>query len=242
MSNFIKFFANPATKIVLSNTAKYVFIVVTFQFIIGFSLAYLLTSLRIPGTLVGVVGGLLFLPWVFPDVAAVGSWKWLFNDTYGLVNYILKALGLQPVRWFADIKLALYTLIGLNIWKGFPFSMILELAGLQTIPPELYEAASIDGASESQKLFYITLPVMRYIILTNLVLITIYTFNMFSLVYASTGGGPVHATEIIGVTMYKEAFVHSRLGYASAIAVIMLLFNSLGALIYLYLINKQRVR
>ncbi len=240
LQNFFRFFTNPDAGLVLANTLRYVAIVIFFQFVIGFLFALLLNSLPASRLIKSVIGAVLFLPWIFSDVIAVGAWKWMFNDTYGMVNYYITRLGLPEVGWFSDPRVALYTLIMLNIWKGYPFSMVLEHAGLQTIPAEVTEAAKIDGAGSFKTLVYVKLPLMRYIILSNLILITIYTFNLFNLVYAATQGGPLHRTEIIGVYMYNEAFNTSRIGYSASIAMVMTAFNTIAALVYLALLRNRR--
>jgi len=236
LANFVTFFRDSEGLNALRNTYVYVSIVIVFQFLLGLVFALVLNSVK-RGR--GVYGALLFLPWVFSDILAVASWKWIFNDTYGLLNYYLMRLGFDEVKWLATPRLAMFVVILLNIWKGYPFSMVLELSGLQTIPPDLYEAARVDGASRWQLFTLITLPLMRFIMLANIILITVYTFNIFSLVYATTGGGPVNATEIIGLFMYRAAFISGRLGFGSAVAVIMFLANVLITIIYLRTLGRQ---
>lgn len=236
LNNYINFFKDETAWLVLGNTYKYVFSVILFQFLIGFGLALALQNVK-HGR--GLYGALLFLPWVFSEVTAVASWKWFFNDTYGIINYYIQLLGFHPFKWFADPGLALVTCIVLNIWKGYPFSMVLLLAGLQNIPEELNEAARIDGAGRLGILRYITIPLMRPIMISNIVLITIYTFNIFSLVYAMTGGGPVNSTEIIGLYMYRISFTSGRLGSGSAVAVLMFILNLAITLFYLFVLFRR---
>jgi multiple sugar transport system permease protein len=190
----------------------------------------------------GIYGALLFLPWVFSEIMAVTAFKWIFNDTYGLLNYYLQLMGLPAFKWFATPGLAMLTVMVLNIWKGYPFSMVLLLAGLQSIPHELKEAASIDGANRWATLRHITLPLLWPVMLATWVLITIYTFNIFSLVYAMTGGGPVNATEIIGLFMYRTAFTSGRLGYGASIAVLMFLLNLMITLLYIITLRPRQVQ
>lgn len=230
LSNYIQFFRDDTALKILGNTYTYVLVVITFQFLIGLGLALALNSVR-RGR--GVYGALLFLPWVFSEITSVAAFKWIFNDTYGLMNYYLQLIGLPALHWFANPKLAMVTVIVLNVWKGYPFSMVLLLAGLQSIPKEFKEAAMIDGASRWGILRYVTLPMLRPVMIATIVLITIYTFNIFSLVYAMTGGGPLNATEIIGLFMYRQAFTSGRLGYGSSVAVLMFLLNLIITIVYI---------
>lgn len=239
LHNYVVFFQDETALKVVGNTYTYVFTVVIFQFLVGLGLALALNSVK-RGR--GVYGALLFLPWVFSNIMAVTVWKWFFNDTYGIVNYYLQLFGLSPVQWLANPDLAMVTVILLNIWKGYPFSMVLLLAGLQNIPHELNEAARIDGAGRWGILRFITLPLLAPVMAANIVLITIYTFNVFDLVYAMTGGGPVNATEIIGLFMYRQAFTSGRLGYGSAVAVMMFMLNLMITIVYLATLARRSFR
>ena len=234
--NFQRLLSDPEAGEVLRNTYVYVFFVILFQFGLGLGFALLLNNVK-RGR--GIYGALLFLPWVFSNIMAVTAWKWIFNDTYGLLNYYLGQVGLPPGHWLSNLDLAMVTVIVLNIWKGYPFSMVLELAGLQSIPPELYDAAKVDGAGALSTLRYITLPLMRIVIIANVILITVYTFNIFDLVYAMTGGGPVNATELIGIFMYRAAFISGRLGYGAAIAAVMFLLNILITVVYVIVLARR---
>jgi multiple sugar transport system permease protein len=239
LRNYVVFFQDSTALKVLKNTYTYVFTVIVFQFLVGLGLALALNSVKRAR---GFYGALLFLPWVFSNIMAVTVWKWFFNDTYGVINYYLQLIGLRPVQWLSNPDLAMVTVIVLNIWKGYPFSMVLLLAGLQNIPNELSEAARIDGAGRFGILRYVTLPLLAPVMAANIVLITIYTFNVFDLVYAMTGGGPVNATEIIGLFMYRQAFTSGRLGYGSAVAVLMFLLNLMITIVYLATLARSSFR
>lgn len=236
LDNYGRLFQDPEAGEVLRNTYVYVFFVILFQFGLGLGFALLLNNVR-RGR--GVYGALLFLPWVFSNIMAVTAWKWIFNDSYGLLNYYLSALGLPTGQWLASPQLSMVTVIILNIWKGYPFSMVLQLAGLQSIPIELYDAAKVDGAGGLATLRFVTLPLMRVVIIANIILITVYTFNIFDLVYAMTGGGPINATELIGIFMYRAAFVSGRLGYGSAIATIMFALNIAITVFYVLILARR---
>ncbi|NPV53789.1 MAG: sugar ABC transporter permease [Firmicutes bacterium] len=236
--NYLDFFKDPATLQVLKNTYIYVFWVIVLQFVLGLGFALALNRVE---RFRGIYGAILFLPWVISDITAVSAWKWIFNDTYGLLNYYLGRIGLGQPSWLASPNLAMVAAIGLNVWKGAPFSMVIELAGLQSIPLELYEAAKVDGARPWEVFRFVTVPMMKFVMLANFILITIYTFNIFSLVYAFTGGGPLNYTEIIGLNMYRQAFTLGRLGYGSAIGVVMFVLNLVITAIYLKTIARRQV-
>jgi len=234
--NFINFFKDKNTPVILKNTFHYTFVVVTFQFMIGFITAFLLSGMTKGRALSSAI---LFMPWVVSQILAATAWTLLFSDSYGIVNYFLKGLGLAPVGWFSNLSIIFYTVMGLNIWCGYAFTMTIMLSALKSVPPELYEASAVDGANGIQRLFYITIPSISYSISTTLILITVYTFNVFTVVFALTGGGPLNKTEVIGVTMYNAAFRSGRLGYAASIAMVMIVFNLVLALLYIRSFRNQ---
>ena len=230
LRNYIKFFTDDDLGLILGNTGKYVVFVVAFQFLLGFISALCLSYIR---KFRGIISGILFMPWVISQVFATSAWRLLFNDSYGLINHALKALGLGTVGWMADKNTALYVVIMLNIWAGYGFSMTVQLGALKNIPTDLYEASRVDGAGWFRQLISITLPLIRYSVLTNMIFITISTFNIFAYVFALTGGGPIRYTEVIGLTMYNTAFMKGAMGQGASISCIMLLFNAMMALIYI---------
>ncbi|MCL2034233.1 MAG: sugar ABC transporter permease [Oscillospiraceae bacterium] len=233
--NYIRFFTRPETLTVVKNTLHYMLGVITVQFLLGFCSALALSYMKKGRAFASAV---LFMPWVVSQVMAVTAWRLLFNDSYGLVNYFFVYLGLEPVKWFSNLDTVMWTVMGLNMWAGYGFTMTIMLAALKSVPIELYEAAHVDGASWFKRLFYITLPMIVYSIATNLILITIYTFNIFTYVFALTGGGPLNRTEVIGLTMYNTAFVSGRMGAGAAIAIVMIAFNLILAAIYMKMLKK----
>ncbi|MGI6690206.1 MAG: carbohydrate ABC transporter permease [Christensenellales bacterium] len=236
LRNYTRFFSDSDLSIILGNTAKYVFWVVAFQFILGFVSALMLSYIK---RMRGVISAILFMPWVISQVFAVAAWKLLFNDSYGLINYALQALGLAPIGWMADKNLALNVVILLNIWAGYGFSMTVQLGAIQNVPRDLYEAARVDGANWFRQLLSITLPLIRYTIMTNMIFITISTFNIFAYVFALTAGGPIRYSEVIGLTMYNTAFMKGAMGQGAAISTLMLGFNAFMALLYVVLFKSQ---
>lgn len=222
----------------LKNTFIFVFCTVGSQLGIGLGLA-LLTNLPRRGRV--LIRTLALITWVIPEVVVALTFKWMFiGDKYGIVNAtIMQFFPGRSFEWLAHPQLAMLVAILTCVWRGTAFSMVLELAGLQSIPLQLYECASIEGASSLQKFKYITFPLLRPTIAVNLIFITMATFNVMSLIYVLTGGGPFLATEVLSIAMYKEAFKFFRIGYASSMAMIMFLINLILIIAYIKFIERS---
>ncbi|SDI41299.1 carbohydrate ABC transporter permease [Nonomuraea jiangxiensis] len=160
---------------------------------------------------------LLILPWAVPAFVAAFIWRYLYNSDYGVINGFLKLAGLSGVGWLDDPTTAKIAVIAVNVWLGVPFMMVALLGGLQSIPAELYEAAEVDGASPWQRFASITLPGLRQVSGTVVLLGTIWTFNMFPIIFLITGGGPGSETEILVTYAFREAFTGIR-DYAGSAA------------------------
>lgn len=209
---------------------KFSVVVVAGQFLVGFALAFLFQKKRIFS---GIGRTAAILPWVVPPVALGLTWKWILRSgKMGLLNAIILQLGGTPQDWLASDK-ALGSLIFVTIWIGVPFTFMLEMAGLQKISPELYEAGAIDGANGFQKFIYLTIPMMKSTFQINLIMITISTIGYFDIIYALTGGGPNRVTEVLPLYMYNSAFRFHQLGEGAAMAVIMLLISLVLTAVYL---------
>ena len=162
------------------------------------------------------------MPWTLPDVIAGLVWKFMYDPLSGIVNDVLLRVGLigRPVEWLSDPLLALPSVIVADVWRGFPFVMLILLAGLQAISRDLYEAARIDGASTWQEFRHITIPGLRGVAVVALALDTIWQFRRFGLIYAMTQGGPGYRTAILPILVYKQYFRFFNFEYASAIAAV----------------------
>ena len=204
----------------VQNTLIYVVFTVFFTMLLGFLLALALNSAGLWGT--RFFRGMIYLPYVTSMVSMAMVWLWLYDPTYGVFNVIMEALGLVAQQWLYDEKLALGAMIVLGIWKGVGYYMTLYLAGLYNIPAYLYEAAAIDGAGYWQKVFRITLPMLRPVTFFILITGTINAFNVFEQVNVMTGGGPMNATTTIVHQIYIRAFTEYRMGYGAAEAVFLL--------------------
>src|SRR5437016_7527888 len=167
---------------------------------------------------------LMLLPWAMPGVMVSIVFLWLFDASFGVVNYALRSLGLITidVAWYTNESTALIAVMVPTIWKAYPFFTLTLLAALQSIPPNLYEAADVDGASARQRFTNITWPGIRGPAVLALILNGLWTFREFDIIFAATGGGPAKATETLGIRAYNEAFGYFYMGRAAAIGVLML--------------------
>jgi len=222
LDNYKSIFAEPQLYIVLAKTIVWTVVNVFFHVVIGVAVALLLNQ-QIRGR--GVFRALLILPWAMPQYIVALTWRGMFNYQYGSVNLILgKVFGIPPVPWLSSETWAFAAAIITNIWLGFPFMMIIALGALQSIPTELYEAASIDGASSWQKLRHVTVPLLKPIMVPAISLGTIWTFNNLNVIWLVTRGGqPADKTHILVTYVYKAAFTYYRYGYAAAFSVFIFL-------------------
>jgi len=207
------------------------------QFLIGLGIALILNE-NLKGRV--FFRALFISPWLFPNVAVALMWQWMFNDIYGPLNYLLTRLGIvnKPIVWLGG-NLTLFSVIIVNIWRGIPFFIIMLLAGLQSIPEQIYEASKIDGATRLQTLFRITLPLLRPIIFISLLLRIIWTFNFFDLIWILTRGGPGNATTIPPILAYTMAFLKYNFGQSAAILVLMLAILVGIVTIYFKLLGEE---
>lgn len=181
----------------------------------------------------------MLTPWVVAPVVAGGTWRWIFDTRYGILNDLLHSLfpQAQPVLWLANPTLALVAVSVTNVWLRTPFMVVMILAGLQAIPIEQYEAAAVDGASAWRRFLYITLPNLRFIMVIATLLEGIWTFKHFDIVHVMTGGGPGRATEILSLLIYKTSFQFFRFGPAAAMGVLMAIMLIGFTMVYLRLIR-----
>lgn len=229
---------DPFFKTTFWNTFVFVFLSVSTHMLLGLGVALVLNS-ELPAKPVFRV--IALLPWVVPDVVAGIIWKWMFNPLYGAINDLLLKVGFidSPIEWLSNPKLALFSVVFVNLWRGFPFVMLILLAGLQSIPRELYEAAAIDGASSRGQFLHITLPGLRKMIVVALALDIVWEVRRFGLIQAMTQGGPGILTEVLSTYTYKQYFQFFRFEYASAISVVMSLVLLVVSLPYIWMISQE---
>ncbi len=172
---------------------------------------------------------LLTLPWAVPGVVAAFVFVWMFDASFGVVNFLLLRIGLldASMPWLAYPSTAMTVIVLAAVWKTVPFNMLTHLAGLQAVPAELYEAAKVDGAGALQAFRHVTWPALGHVRVVAVVLTTLHAFREFAQIYVISGGGPARATETLSVQLYIEAFEFFRFGYAAAIGIVMLLISLL---------------
>jgi ABC-type sugar transport system permease subunit len=225
---------------VLINTALWTGLTVFFQFVVGIGAAILLNT-KFRGK--ALVRGLMLLPWVTPGIVAAIVWKWMYHPQFGILNRILVDVGILDsyMAWLSNPDVALLAIILAGIWKGFPFSMVMYLAGLQGIDQQLYRAARIDGAPRWAQFWHVTLPQLVPILKVTILLTTIWTFNYFVLVFAMTGGGPAGTTDILPNKVYKLAFNQFQFGLSAALAMIMFVIMMFFMIFYVRALRQQGV-
>ena len=220
------------------NTFYFSGAVVPLQMLFGLAIALLLdTGLR--GRV--VLRTLYYLPCVTPFVVSAIVWKWFYNGDFGIFNFYLLKTGLidAPVSFLSDQNLAMPSVIVMTIWGGIGFTMVVYLAGLQTIPDELYEAAKVDGAGPWSRLWHITIPMLRPTTLFLAVIGIIFAFQQFTQVFVMTNGGPVDKTTTMLYYIYQSAFQFFEMGYASAIAFTLFLMLLVFSVLQLRLYRQQ---
>jgi multiple sugar transport system permease protein len=205
--------------------------------ILGFAMA-LLANPKVP--IRATFRVLILLPYVTSYVVTYLIFRWIFAFDDGVANQALVSIGVGKVPWLTSPVTAMASLVLVNVWRASPYAMILLLAGLQAIPEELHEAASVDGAGKIRQFFSITLPLMKMPVMITLVLLTIIDFNVIAAMMVLTGGGPGTSTEPLSLLMYREAFSYFRMGPASALAMILFVINIVLALAYTRLLRTER--
>jgi len=209
---------------IVLNTFQFSLVYVVGSTIFGLALAVLI-NVKLKG--IAVFRAAIYLPVVTSAVAVGIVWNWMLGPTYGVINNLIEAIGLTPPYWLGDTKLALNTVAAVQVWKMSGYYMIIFLAGLQNIPSDTLESAKVDGANAVQSFFRITLPMLLPTLFFVLTIGIIDSFKNFELIYAMTKGGPQNASNTLVYDVYLNAFVYYRVGFASAIAYILLIFVGL---------------
>ncbi|MGL4533835.1 MAG: carbohydrate ABC transporter permease [Fusobacteriaceae bacterium] len=236
LQNYIAVLSDSKLIVTFTRTLGWTFINVFFHVTIGLYLAVLLNR-KLPGK--AFLRIMLIIPWAMPQYIAALTWKGMFNQNFGAVNIILgKFFGMEGLPWLSDPNMTFLAAIITNIWLGFPFMMMISLGGLQSISPELYEAADIDGASTWQKFRNVTLPLLKPTLTPAIILGSVWTFNMLNVILIIAGGYGNEATQILVTDVYRLAFNFYRYGYASAYSVLIFLLLLVFGLIY---VRKSRI-
>jgi multiple sugar transport system permease protein len=238
LDNFRNVIDTPEFSLALRHSLIFTTTSISFQFTIGLALA-LLYNKAFP--LRHLFRGLTLSGWRIPPIVCGTIFLWLFNFDYGFINFFLLKIGIiqEPVRWLLKPNLALTSVIITNIWLGIPFNVILLASGLAGLPEDVYEAATVDGATPTQKLLHLTIPMMKPTILATLILGFIYTLRVFDVIWVMTGGGPVNATEVLPTLAYRETFERFNFGEGAAVSVVMLLILLAVSLLYVRTTSEE---
>ena len=237
--NYRDLLTDPVALASIRTTLIFIAVTIPLELLVGLGIALVLNEMfRGRGLLRAVV----LIPWAVPTVVASQMWRFIFNDRYGLVNFML--FGADTSRYWAPLAhphFALAAIMVAEIWKTTPFAALIILAGLQSIPDDLYEAASVDGATPWQKFRHLTLPLLKPALLLALLFRTSDALRVFDLVFVMTQGGPADATNVLQFYGYKKSFAEGMIGYGSAIAVGVFLLSLVLSLTYLRLLRGSRL-
>ncbi len=236
IENFKNLFADPSLMQVLGNTFKYMFFTVVLSVGIALVLAeYLKSKTKINAFMQGVV----FTPYVVSLVSISFIWMWLMDSDYGFLNYLLELVGLSPVKWLDDPNIALNSIIMVSTWKSIGYNTIIILSAMHAVPKELYEAASLDGSSKIKTYFKITLPMISPSVFFLTIMNIISSFKVFDTISIMTQGGPMNSTNTIVFNLYEHGFRFYKIGYASAMGVVLLVILTVCTVVYFKLLSKK---
>ncbi|MDH2443802.1 sugar ABC transporter permease [Amnibacterium sp. CER49] len=233
--NYAATFGSSLFTTTVVNTALFTIGSIVAQFVIGLGLA-LFFKRSFP--LSGFLRGLLLLPWLLPLIASSAVWKWMLDQDSGAVNQFLGLFGIPAVPWLVSPNLALVAVIGVNIWLGIPFNTTILYSGLQSVPQELYEAASLDGAVGVRAFRYITWPSIRSVVSVVIVLGVVYTLKVVDIILGLTGGGPANSTQTLATNAYHQSFVNFQFGEGAAVSNVLIVVSFVFAIVYISLSRK----
>ncbi len=218
----------------LVNGIVYSLLAIFFQITLGLFFAIVLNE-NFRGS--AFLRGAVIIPYVVPTVAGVFIWRWMLDENVGLINAGVEALGFH-IGWFSDPSWAMVSVVFISVWLWTPFVVISVLAGLQTVPQQLYEAARVDGANTLRRFWHVTLPGLMPILVVVALLRGIWMFNKFDVIWLATGGGPLNATEHLPILAYTMAFGTFDMSGGAAVATLNMLFIMTGVLVYLRLTRR----
>ena len=236
IANFLFLFKRETFWLVVQQSIIFALVAVLFKALIGFVAAHSINELPSKGQ--RKWRGMLLIPWVIPPALSTLGWWWLFEPTYSALNWILDKLSIDAIPWLSETFWARFSIILVNIWVGAPFFLIMYLAALKSIPEDLYEASAIDGANYWQKLFYITLPMMKNIISITILFSIIVTFANFDIVRVLTRGGPIDTTHLFATYAFRVGIESGDIPLGAAVSLFM--FPVLAVLSFIILRNVRK--
>jgi multiple sugar transport system permease protein len=237
IKNFLELSQSPLFQTALKNSVLYTFICVAVKLFLGLALALILNRALLAKKF---IRGVILLPWVIPIVLSATGWKWMYDSTFSVINWTLAKLGFIDggILWLGSPWLARFSVILVNIWRGTPFFAINLLAGLMTIPKEVYEAAKSDGAGTIASFWYITLPFLWPVLTFVILFSTVMTISDFTIVYVLTQGGPLNSTHLLPTLAYQIGLITGNLAKGAAIS--LFIFPVLLAVVYFQLRLMRR--
>ena len=224
LANYPPLASDPLVRAGISNTVIFALVAVTGQLILGFLLAVLVSTITRGKVF---FRALFILPILIPGIVIGAIWKLMLNYDFGLVNQMIGLLGVGPFDWLGDSHTALASVIMVDIWHWTPFCFLLFLAGLESLPSEVFEATKIDGATPWKEFWYVTVPLMIPTIIVTFAFRLVLAFKVFDEVYLLTGGGPGTSTEVISFTLFQRFFTEDRAGYGAAMSVAVIFLVSM---------------
>ena len=237
LDNFTFLFTRETFWMVVRQSVVFAVSAVVFKAPIGFCVAHFVHNVPIKGQ--RKWRGMLLVPWVIPPAMSTLAWLWLFDPSYSAFNWTFERMGIAPVSWLGSPNWARFAVILVNVWVGAPFFMIMYLAALKSVPEQLYEAAEIDGANWWQKLWYITLPMMRNIVAITVLFSLIVTFANFDIVRVLTSGGPVDQTHVFATWAFKVGIEGSDLPLGASVSLFMFPILAVAAIFILRDISRR---
>ena len=235
--NFEFLFRRETFWMVVKQSIIFAVTAVVFKALIGFVVAHFVHNIPAKGQ--RKWRGMLLVPWVIPPAMSTLAWLWLFDPSYSAFNWLFEHVGLDPVPWLGDPFWARFAVILVNVWVGAPFFMIMYLAALKSVPDQLYEAAAIDGANWWQKLWYVTLPMMRNIISITVLFSLIVTFSNFDIVRILTGGGPIDQTHVFATWAFSLSIESNDIPLGASVSLFMLPVLAVAAIFILRSISRR---
>ncbi len=232
LKNYNRMASARVTGIAVWNTAYYVGVSIVFQLLLGTAAGILLNQ-KFRGR--AVARSVMLIPWVIPGIVAATVWAWMFHNEFGIINYMLTASQVveEPLGWLTSRNLVMPALIAVNVWKLFPFVAIMVLAGLQSVPETLYEAARIDGANFWDEVRHVMLPQIRPVLVAITLLLVIWGLNAITIIYTMTRGGPANRTLITPIQIFRHAFESFQFNEAAALSV--MFFGVAAVIVAIYI-------
>jgi multiple sugar transport system permease protein len=237
LGNFFFLFKRETFWMVVQQSCVFALTAVIFKALIGFVVAHFVAN--VPANKQRRWRGVLLIPWVIPPAMSTLAWLWLFDPSYSAFNWILAHLGLPTIPWTGDAYWARFSVILINVWYGAPFFLIMYLAALKSVPEQLYEAAQIDGANWWQRIWFVTLPMMRNIIAITVLFSTIVTFANFDIVQVLTAGGPIDKTHVFATWAFRLGIQGTDIPLGASVSLFMFPILAICAVFILRDINRR---